>query len=163
MLIGEGLASIALGITAALGAAGGITSAVLGSNAAQDAGSQQAQSAQDALEFQKQVFQQQQQNQAPYLAAGYASLGELMDSIKNGTFGPGSLGTPPPAPTSTAPNAPAPFAGVFTPPTAEQARATPGYEFTREEGTKGILQGASAAGGAISGGTLKALDQYNTN
>ena len=45
----------------------------------------------------------------------------------------------------------------------EQAQQTPGYQFTAQQGSKGILEGAGAAGGAISGGTLKSLASFNTN
>lgn len=37
----------------------------------------------------------------------------------------------------------------------------PGYEFRRTEGQRGVEASASARGGLLSGGTLKALDRYN--
>lgn len=37
----------------------------------------------------------------------------------------------------------------------------PGYEFRRSEGQRGVEASASARGGVLSGGTLKALDRYN--
>jgi hypothetical protein len=40
-------------------------------------------------------------------------------------------------------------------------QATPGYQFTQQQGETGILNAASAQGG-IGGNTLAALDQYNT-
>lgn len=40
-------------------------------------------------------------------------------------------------------------------------QATPGYQFTQQQGETGILNAASAGGG-VSGNTLAALDQYNT-
>jgi len=46
--------------------------------------------------------------------------------------------------------------------TIQQAlAATPGYQFTQQQGEQGILNAASAAGG-VSGNTLTALDRYNT-
>lgn len=142
------MASIALGIGAL---AGGLTQGVLGANAAGKAANQQATAAQNALGFQQQVYADQKANQAPYLAAGTQSLGELMKAIQGGQFGPGSLGA--------VPNAP----GEFNAPTLEDARNSPGYQFAAQQGSKGILQGAAAAGGNLSGGTLKALGQYNSN
>ena len=68
-----------------------------------------------------------------------------MAGLSNGTFGQ-ALKTP----------------DAFQAPSAADARATPGYQFTSDQGTNAILKGASAAGGAISGGTLKSLDQFNT-
>jgi hypothetical protein len=142
-IIGTTAALIGAGIAAA---AGGVASAAIGSNAATSAANTQSQSAQEALDFQKQMWAQQQANMGPYVSAGQTSIGNLMNSINGGTFGPGSLPSPP----------------TFTAPTLEDARNSPGYQFTAQQGSKGILQGSAAAGGAISGGTLKALDTFNT-
>jgi len=117
----------------------------MGSDAATTAASEQAQSAQNALDFQKQMWTTQQGNVAPYLGMGTSSIGNLMQLIQKGT-----------------PTAPAPYTGTFTAPTLTEAQQTPGYQFTAQQGSKSILEGAAAAGGAISGGTLKALDTYNT-
>lgn len=138
---------ISLGTAALIGgvasAGGSIASGLIGKSAASDAANAQVTSSNNALDFQKQVWQQQQQNQAPWLDAGKASLAKLMEGIQNGTFGPGSI---------------APFSA----PTADQARATPGYQFTQAEGNRGVLAAASAGGRSLSGGTLKAVDRYNT-
>lgn len=129
-------------LTASLiGAGGSLLGGLFGSSSASKAADQQAKSAQQALDFQKQVFGQQQQNQQPFLDAGTSSLSKLMQQISNGTYGSNA---------------------AFQAPTAEQARATPGYQFSQAEGSKAIERGQAAAGGAFSGGTLKALDQYNT-
>jgi hypothetical protein len=135
--------STAIAIAAGVGAAGSIGGAALSSRAAGNAANQQAQSAGNALDFQKQVYADQQANQAPYLEAGKMSLSRLMEGFTNGTFGPGSI---------------KPFAA----PTAAEAAATPGYQFIRGEGNRGVLAAASAGGRSLSGGTLKALDRYNT-
>jgi hypothetical protein len=42
-------------------------------------------------------------------------------------------------------------------------RATPGYQFGLDEGTKAVQASAAARGGLNSGATLKALQQYGTN
>ena len=137
---------ISLPLTA-LSTGGNLVSGIFGSNASKTAASQQVQSAQQGLDFQKQVWGQQQNNQAPFLQAGQQSISQLMDALKNGTFGPGSI----------------PLAPQFQAPTLADAQQTPGYQFAAQQGSKGILEGAAAAGGAISGGTLKSLDQFNTN
>jgi hypothetical protein len=147
------MASIGLGIMGLLGATGALGSAALGSNAATTAAGEQTAAEQNALNFQEQMFGTQQQNMAPYLSAGSSSLSQLMAGLQSGKFG--SL---PNAPQ----NAPQYTGGAFTAPTLAQAQQTPGYQFTAQQGSKGILEGAGAAGGAISGGTLKALDSYNT-
>ena len=82
------MASISLGLAAliggGLGAAGSITSGALQANAAENASETQAQEAQNALNFQEQVYGQQQQNQAPFLAAGQTSIGQLMTGLGYG-------------------------------------------------------------------------------
>jgi len=131
-----------------IGGVASLGSGIIGAGAASTAASEQAQSAQQALQFQEQMWGQQQQNVAPYLGMGQSNIGNLMKM----------LGSPLP----TAPTAPAPYTGSFTAPTLTQAQQSPGYQFTAQQGTKGILEAAGAAGGAISGGTLKAADAYNT-
>jgi len=131
--------AIAVGIAGLAGAGAGI----YGATAAQSAADEQVQAQRQALAFQQQVYNDQQQRIAPFVGAGQTSIAQLMAALSNGTFGPGSIPT-------------------FTAPTAAEAEATPGYEFTREQGNKGILEASAAAGGSISGGTLKAIDQFNT-
>ena len=141
------MASIGLGIAQL---AGGLTSGILGSNAASKAASQEVAAAQQALDFQKEVYGTQQQNQAPFVQAGQTSIAQLMKDIQNGQFGPGSLGSVPTAP------------GAFTAPTLAQAQNYPGYQFNLQQGEKAIQQQATTQGG-ISGGTLKSLNQFATN
>ena len=119
--------------------------------AATNAAGAQVNSAQQGIGTIQGIEGQQQANSQPFIGAGQQSLQQIMTSLSNGTFGQGSTGA-----------APVYGGGTFSAPTAEQAAATPGYQFTQQQGSKGILQGAAAAGGAISGGTLKALSGYNT-
>lgn len=142
--------SVALSTAAIIGGvvAGGasVGSAVIGAHAAGKAADQQAESADKALGFQKDVFDTEQANYAPYLDAGKTSLSKLMEDLGNGTFGPGSN----------------PAAPQFHTPTLDEARATPGYEFTRQQGLRGVDAGAAARGGVLSGGTAKAEMGYAT-
>jgi hypothetical protein len=142
---------LVLGLTGVLGAGASIASGAMQSSAAKTAADEQTEAENNALNFQEQVYGQQQATQAPFVQAGTQSLGTLMQDINNGTFGPGSTGAVPQ------------FSGTFTAPTLAQAEQQPGYRFALQQGDKGILQGAAAGGGAISGGTLKALDSYNQN
>src|ERR1019366_10586851 len=64
-----------------------------------------------------------------------------MTDLSNGTFGPGS--TP-----------------AFTAPTAAQAEAMPGYQFSLSQGERGVNASAAAAGGALSGGAVKSSDEF---
>lgn len=145
------MASIALGIAGILGAGASLASGAIGANAATTAAGEQTQAENNALNAQEGIWNQEQQNIAPYLSAGNTGISQLMAALGSGQFGAGSTGAVPQ------------FNQTFTPPTLEQAQQTPGYQFTAQQGSKGILEGAGAAGGAISGGTLKSLDQYNTN
>lgn len=128
---------------AAIGGVGSIISSIFGSNAAKKASDAQIKQEQAALDFQKGVYSDQKANQAPFVSAGQTSVGALMRGFSDGTFGPGSI-----------PN--------FKAPTAEEARATPGYQFALDQGTQSIERGAAAAGGSFSGGTLKSLAQFGT-
>lgn len=127
-----------------IGGAGSLLGGLFGSNASENAAKEQTQQEQQGLDFQKQIWQQEQQNLAPFLSAGTSSIGQLMTLLGNGTFGPGS--TP-----------------AFKAPTLSDAENQPGYQFSLQQGDKGILQGAAAAGGSISGGTIKQLAQFNQN
>jgi hypothetical protein len=138
------MASLALAIGGIASVVGGVSSAVIGSNAATTAAGEQEQATEQGIAEQQREFNIEQQNAAPFVQAGQTSISDIMAGIQNGTFGPGS--TP-----------------AFTAPTLAQAQQTPGYAFTQQQGDKGILEGAAAAGGAVSGGALKSLDQYNTN
>lgn len=133
---------------AGLAAAGSIGSAVIGSNAASTASQQQATSDQAAIAEQQRQFNIEQQNSAPFVSAGQQSIGDVMAGINSGKFGPGSTGAVP---------------ANFTAPTLAEAQASPGYEFAAQQGSKGILEASAASGGAISGGTSKALQGYETN
>lgn len=130
-------------LAAGIGGVGSILGGLFGASGAEKAAQIQAQEADKALQFQEQQYATQQANQAPFVAAGQKSIQQISDAIANGTFGPGSI-------------------AAFQAPTLDQAQQTPGFQFTQEQGNRGILAGA-AAGGGISGGTLKALSQYNTN
>ncbi len=130
-------------IAAGVGAAGSIGSALIGSHAASTAANQQTQAEQQALDFQKQVYGNQTANEQPFVSAGGTSIGQIMGQLQNGTAGIGSL-------------------PQFQAPTAAQAAATPGYQFTFDQGMRGVNASAAAHGGALSGGAIKAAAQYGT-
>ena len=141
MAIGTGIA-----VAAGVGALGGLGSALIGSNAATTAAGEQTQAEGNALALQNQIYQQGVTNETPFVQSGQQALSSLMSGEASGAF-----------------SMPASAAPTFTAPTLAQAQQTPGYQFTQQQGSKGILEGAGATGGAISGGTLKSLDQYNQN
>lgn len=136
LTVGAGLA-----IAGGIGAAASVGSAAIGAHAAGKAADQQAASADKALDFQKEIQATNQTNYKPYLDAGSTSINKLMDDLNNGTFGPGSN-------------------PAFKAPTADEARATPGYQFTLDQGMRATDAGAAARGGALSGGAVKAEAGY---
>jgi hypothetical protein len=129
-----------------IGAGGSIISGLFGASSATKAAQAQTAEEDKALQFQEQEYSDQKANQAPFISAGQSSMAQLMAGFQNGTFGPGSTGPVP----------------AFTAPTLAQAQQTPGYQFTQQQGEQGIERGAAAAGGAVTGGTLKALASYDT-
>lgn len=137
-----------------VGAAAPAITGFTGANASVNAANAKVNAGNSAIEDWNNAMAAQRGNMAPFLGLGQTSASQLMDLIKNGTIGPGSLG-----PVPTAPGA---FTETFNAPTAEEARQTPGYQFTKEQGESGILKAAAAAGGAINQGTFRALNQYDT-
>lgn len=97
---------------------GGTTllSSILGSRAAQNAAETQANAADEALGFAKDVYGDQQAANKPFLEAGTNALGEIQKLIGDG--GELSKG--------------------FTAPTGDEVRGMPGYQFALEEGQKAI-------------------------
>ena len=119
---------------AAVGAAavGGIASAVIGSEASQNAAKKITGAETLATNVEEQQFQQTQANLAPFLNAGTAALPTLQGLL--------GIGGQPPNPTA------------FT--------SSPGYQFMLGQGTQAVQNAASATGGVKSGNTLKSLTQY---
>jgi hypothetical protein len=139
LTVGAGLA-----IAGGVSAAGGITSAVIGSNAAKTAAQEQEAGESNAINEENQIIGLQEQNQAPYLSLGQTGISNLMAALQNGTYGPGSN-----------PN--------FTAPTLQDLQNYPGFQFSVQQGEKNIGEAQAASGGAFTGGTIKAEDQYATN
>lgn len=136
-----------------LGLGGTIAGGIIGSNAAGRAADTQASAAdraaqlqadaqQKALDFQKEVFAKQQENQAPFLAAGTGAVGQLSDMLKPG----GELYQN--------------WTGSFAPPTDVTEQNDPGFQFRLAEGQKALERSAAARGNLLTGGTGKALLRY---
>jgi hypothetical protein len=133
----------------------GVVGAGIGAAGAIGASSQQAGAAESAAQLQYNLGEQQlQQNQsqfnttqkniAPWLQAGTQGIGTLAGLL--GTPGQGLL---------------TPWTQQFQAPTAAEAQATPGYQFTQGAGQGAIQNSAAAGGGLLSTGTQKTLDQYS--
>jgi len=136
-------AAIIGGISAA-GSLGGAAIAAHGAgkqaDAAMEAAQLQHQDAQDALNFQKQQYADQQKNIAPWLQAGQGAITSLSDMVRNGGF----------------PD----WTGKFTAPTDVTEQNDPGYQFRLAEGQKALERSAAARGNLLTGGTAKAEQRY---
>lgn len=95
----------------------------------------QAKSSADALALQKQIWEQQQESQKPWIGAGTNALAQLVSLLQ-----PGSE-----------------FNRSFDPSTVNM---DPGFDFRLKEGQKALERSAAAKGGALGGGALKALTRY---
>lgn len=107
--------------------------AVLGYVGSQMAAGKQADAADNATNAQQAQYNQTRSDQMPYTQAGYTALAGMQD-----------------------PSFKKPF-------TMSDFQTDPGYNFTLSQGEQAINRAASANGGLVSGGTLKALDQFNQN
>ncbi|CAG9256005.1 hypothetical protein [Paraburkholderia caribensis] len=122
-----------------LAAAGGVASAVISSNGAKSAANTQAQAAENAAQVQQQQYTQTRSDLQPYRDLGTSYIPQLKTALAN--------------PLLTA---------TFSAPTAAQAAATPGYQFTLDNGLKAVQNSASARGLGASGAALKGASTYAT-
>ena len=119
------------------GAGATIGAAALGANA-------QTSAAQAGIAAQQGMFNVTQQNLAPFQQGGVSALGNLQ-----GLTGAGSGGNPLTAPLT------APFQ-----PTMQQLAATPGYQFTRQQGLEATQNSFAAQGLGSSGAAMKGAANY---
>lgn len=130
------------GVAAAgVGAGASIAASKSQANAAKNATAVQQSDQQAALAEQQREFNVNQTNQAPFLNAGQKAVTQLSDLV---------------------PQLNANEAGYanFTAPTAAEAEATPGYQFTLDQGSKALQNSAAARGNLLTGGTATALENY---
>lgn len=123
---------------------GAIASSLIGSNAAQSAASTQAAAANNATNTQLGIFNQTQQNLAPYNQVGQSALTQLASLFGLSTGG--GAGTGPTASTA---------AGATS-----ALTQYPGYQFGLQQGTQALDRSAASQGLLLSGGQLKAAQQY---
>ena len=135
---------------------GGLSSlfgGLIGSNAAENAASQeQKQFQQSSQELQDLAKAQNQENLgrlSPLYNIGAGAGGQAVQSLRAllGTPGQGLLQG----------------YGSFSAPTLQQAQQTPGYQFTLQQGENALQNSAAARGDLLSGNTLKAITDYGQN
>jgi hypothetical protein len=113
-------------------------------SASKKAAAIQAQVAREAMQIQKDQFQQTQNNLAPYLATGGAASGMLGNRL-------GELTSDVPLPDM-----------LTKPLTQAELEATPGYQFTLSQGLKATQNSAAARGLGLSGAALKGAATFAT-
>lgn len=118
-----------------VGAAGSIASGIMGSSAATNAANAQTTAAQNAQNTLGAANSTVQQGYQPYTAAGTSAINSLTSNMQNGT-------------------------GFAQPFNMSSFMSDPGYQFTLQQGDNAINASAASKGGALSGGTLKALSGY---
>lgn len=138
MSFGISAATAAL-VGGGLAAAGGVASAVIGSNAAKSAADTQANAEESAAQLQQQQYDQERSDLQPYRDLGTSAIPQLQTALSN--------------PLLTA---------TFTAPTEAEAAATPGYQFTLDQGLKAQQNSASARGLGSSGAAIKGAESYAT-
>lgn len=123
-------------IAAGVGAVGSTASAVIGSNAARSAAKTQANAATLASNNQLEMFHETQANLKPYLDLGTSNLSTLEDLLGSGPNGQ---------------------AGIQA-----SLEATPGYQFTKNQGLESVQNSYAAKGLGSSGAALKGAADYTT-
>lgn len=114
---------------------GSLLGSYLTADAAGNAAQTQADAANNATALQQKQFDQTRADNAPWRAAGEASLNRLMGLLNDGSL------------TSR-------FAG-------QNVQNEPGYQFGLQQGQQGIERSAAARGMGLSGAALKAASQFN--
>lgn len=118
---------------------GGVASSAMSSSASKSAASTQADAANYAASLQNQQWQQTQANLAPYMNLGTSSINALQTALTNPML-----------------------TQQFAAPSAADAAATPGYQFTLNQGLKSVQNSAAARGLGVSGAALKGAASYTT-
>lgn len=95
----------------------------------------QKQSSDAALALQKEIWQQQQESQKPWIGAGTNALAQLVAGTQPGGE----------------------FSQGFDP---SKVQMDPGFQFRLAEGQKALERSAAARGGALGGAALKGITRY---
>lgn len=123
-------------ITAAvIGVGGSLVAANQAKQAAKGAAAAQTNAANQANQTQWDMYNQNRADQAPWRNAGGWAVGQLRDMLGNGSFH--NFGS-------------------------ADFQTDPGYQFRLQQGQQALERSAAARGGALGGGTLKALTRYNS-
>lgn len=128
----------------AAAAVGSVAGAVISGDASKSAANTQADSAKYAADLQDQQYQQTRQDLQPFTDFGKGNINNLQSLLNNPFLTQGF------------------YADKFSAPTAAQAQATPGYQFTQTQGLKAVQNSAAARGLGVSGAAMKGAANYAT-
>lgn len=128
----------------AIGAIAGLGSAFLGAKASEKAADTQSYAALQAAQLAQERFKATENWLSPYITGGYDASGAL-----RAMTGTGAGGNP----------LTAPYTRAFAPGDLTQ---TPGYQFTLDQGLKGVQNSYAARGLGSSGAALKGAARYAT-
>jgi hypothetical protein len=123
------------GMTAVAGSS--LVSGVIGSRSAKKAAEQQAAAIREAAQIQERMFQQQRSDLEPYRNVGYTALGDITERMPF-------------------------FTSQFGDEQMEQY-LDPSMEFRRRLGEQTTARMLNVGGGAISGNTLRGLEEFGQN
>lgn len=151
-------AAVAIGGTSLVGG-------LIAGQGAKSAAQTQANSAQQALQFQKDEFNTITGQESPYMQAGQGAQSQLNYLLGIGTPGQqvqagkmGVGGQPGTASSSTAGG----YGSLLTPFNTDTFhQMSPAYQFQLEQGQQGVLNQDAAAQGSLSGAALKDLISFN--
>jgi hypothetical protein len=137
--------------------AGSVVSSVIGGRASKSAANVQAQTARDQMEQQREIFDIQNAQQAPYRAQGYSALNQI-GSLLPGTYQQyDAEGKPIGTGTGTGY-----LTREFTNLDLNQYLA-PNYQFQLEQGLGATRNAANVGGGLLGGNVQRGLQDYAQN
>jgi hypothetical protein len=135
---------IAAGVAGAVAIAGTVASSAIQASAAKKAAKTQAESADEATQLQREMYEQQREDIAPWRETGMRALPQLEEMIAQGPGAP-----------FRAPPGLDPRRFQFTAPTADTLRLDPGFQFRLKTGMQALEGTAAARGGLLSGGAMR--------
>lgn len=142
------MSGIATAIGAGVAAVGSVASAAISGSAASSAAKDQENAALSAQQIQENQYQQIQANEQPFMQAGTNATNLLQQYLgtaaNNGSAGAGNYGS---------------LLQPFT--ASDMAQYSPAYNFDRQQGMQGTLNGMSSSAGGESGATQSALIGFN--
>lgn len=154
-------------VAAAVG--GTIAGGLLSSKGAKSAAKTQANAADRASQVQQDMYEQTRQDLDPFRQAGTDALGRLVGMTGSGNNyrgDPFQFNGSNEASYNSNPfqfNGGNQYTSEQYQPSEFNFKESPGYQFRKQQGMDGIQSSAAASGGLLSGATLKALNNHNSN